>query len=105
IADFLQGQIDEARRDPELAGRKDLLALLVRASAEDARGLSDEELRDQLVTLVAAGHETTATAMSWALLELARNPRGQERRGPESAEGGEPTAPGAAAQGPRRPHP
>ncbi|HJC28248.1 MAG TPA: cytochrome P450 [Candidatus Dietzia intestinipullorum] len=105
IADFLQGQIDEARRDPELAGRKDLLALLVRASAEDARGLSDEELRDQLVTLVAAGHETTATAMSWALLELARNPRVQERCVAEIAEGGELTYLGAVVKETLRLHP
>lgn len=96
---FLDEEIGAARRDPALAGRRDLLALLVRASAQDARGssgrgqgprdaeqgssgkedgLEDAELRDQLMTLLAAGHETTATAMAWTMLELARQPRIQD---------------------------
>lgn len=79
IHEFLSEEIELARRDPELSERRDLLALLVRASAADAQGLSDAELRDQLMTLVAAGHETTATAMAWAMLELARHPGVQER--------------------------
>ncbi|MCD2264046.1 cytochrome P450 [Dietzia aurantiaca] len=79
IHEFLGEEIEQARRDPALAERRDLLALLVRASAEDAQGLTDAELRDQLMTLVAAGHETTATAMAWAMLELARHPGVQER--------------------------
>lgn len=89
LAGFLRGEIDLARRDPALAERRDLLALLVRASAEDAQGLSDDELHDQLVTLVAAGHETTATAMAWSMLELARHPEIQDRCVAEIAEGGE----------------
>lgn len=88
IHQFLGEEIDAARRDPGLSGRRDLLALLVRASADDAQGLSDEELRDQLMTLVAAGHETTATAMAWSMLELARHPRVQDRCVAEIAEGG-----------------
>ena len=79
IHEFLGEEIEQARRDPALAERRDLLALLVRASAEDAQGLTDAELRDQLMTLVAAGHETTATAMAWSMLELARHPGVQER--------------------------
>lgn len=90
IHEFLAEQIDAARRDPALADRRDLLALLVRASASDAQGLSDKELRDQLMTLLAAGHETTATAMAWSLLELARHPRIQDRCVAEIA-GGEQT--------------
>ncbi|MBB1012627.1 cytochrome P450, partial [Dietzia kunjamensis] len=58
------------------------------ASAADAQGLSDQELRDQLMTLVAAGHETTATAMAWSMLELARHPDAQDRCVAEIAEGG-----------------
>ena len=46
--------------------------------------LTDEELRDQLVTLLLAGHETTATALSWALYELGRDPP-TARRGPGEA--------------------
>lgn len=76
---FLDEEIDAARRDPTLADRSDLLALLVRASARDAQGLADAELRDQLMTLLAAGHETTATAMAWTMLELARHPGIQDR--------------------------
>lgn len=87
IAQFLQEEIDAARQDPALDERTDLLALLVRASAADAQGLQDEELRDQLMTLVAAGHETTATAMAWSLLELARHQSIQDRCADEIAAG------------------
>ncbi|MFL0579190.1 cytochrome P450 [Dietzia sp. 179-F 9C3 NHS] len=89
LADFLREEIADARRDPGLTERRDLLALLVRASAEDAQGLTDAELHHQLVTLVAAGHETTATAMAWSMLELARHPAIQDRCVAEVAEGGE----------------
>lgn len=88
IHEFLAEEIEGARRDPDLAARRDLLALLVRASAEDAQGLSDSELRHQLITLVAAGHETTATAMAWAMLELARHPDIQDRCVEEMEAGG-----------------
>ncbi|WP_010539950.1 cytochrome P450 [Dietzia alimentaria] len=88
IHEFLDEEIAAARRDPGLAERRDLLSLLVRASSEEARGLADEELRDQLITLVAAGHETTATAMAWSMLELARHPGVQDRCVAEMAEGG-----------------
>jgi cytochrome P450 len=50
------------------------LALLVRARGEHGSALSDAELRDELVTLVLAGHETTATAIAWACDLLAHNP-------------------------------
>lgn len=89
IHEFLAEEIAAARRDPVLADRRDLLALMVRASADDAQGLQDEELRDQLMTLVAAGHETTATAMAWSMLELARHPGVQDRCVAEIAEGGD----------------
>ncbi|MET3860957.1 cytochrome P450 [Dietzia sp. 2505] len=85
---FLGEEIEATRRDPALSERRDLLALLVRASAQDAQGLSDQELRDQLMTLVAAGHETTATAMAWSVLELARHPGIQDRCVSEIAAGG-----------------
>ena len=79
IHHFLDEEIAAARQDPALEDRRDLMALLVRASAQDAQGLSDQELREQLMTLVAAGHETTATAMAWSMLELANHPRIQDR--------------------------
>lgn len=76
---LLTGEIAEARRDPALAERRDLLARLVRASEADPDGFTDDEVHDQLLTMVAAGHETTATAVSWTLLELARPPELQDR--------------------------
>jgi cytochrome P450 len=75
----LLGEIATRRRAPDLAEREDILSLLVQARDEDGAPLSDRELRDELVTLLVAGHETTAAALSWALAELARDARAQAR--------------------------
>ena len=61
-----------AGADP--AGRSDVLATLVSATDEEGDRLSLEELRDQLVTLLLAGHETTATGLAWAVERLVRHP-------------------------------
>jgi cytochrome P450 len=53
----------------------DVLSLLMGAEDEDGNGLSDSELRDELMTAVTAGHETTATALSWAFDLLLHSPR------------------------------
>ena len=71
---LLYAEIAERRADPQLAQRTDVLAMLVRATDEDGHMLSDRELRDQLMTLLVAGHDTTATALSWALERLTRHP-------------------------------
>jgi cytochrome P450 len=71
---LLYAEIAERRADPHLAERTDVLAMLVRATDEDGRTLTDRELRDQLMTLLVAGHDTTATALSWALERLTRHP-------------------------------
>jgi cytochrome P450 len=71
---LLYAEIAERRADPQLAERTDVLAMLVRATDEDGRTLTDRELRDQLMTLLVAGHDTTATALSWALERLTRHP-------------------------------
>jgi cytochrome P450 family 135 len=71
---LLYAEIAERRADPNLAARTDVLAMLVRATDEDGRALSDRELRDQLMTLLVAGHDTTATGLSWALERLTRHP-------------------------------
>jgi cytochrome P450 family 135 len=63
-----------ARRAAPDAGGDDVLSLLLSARDEDGRALSDEELRDELMTLLVAGHETTATALAWTLERLARHP-------------------------------
>lgn len=65
--------IRERRTAPDLADRTDVLSrLIVQGDGDDA--LDDTELRDQLVTLLLAGHETTATALAWALYEAGRDP-------------------------------
>jgi cytochrome P450 len=71
---LLYAEIADRRADPDLADRTDVLAMLVRAADDDGRQMSDTELRDQLMTLLAAGHDTTATALSWALEQLTRHP-------------------------------
>ncbi|HET6626699.1 MAG TPA: cytochrome P450 [Nocardioidaceae bacterium] len=71
----MYAEIAERRRAGDLHQRTDVLSrLLAVGEAEGEDGLSDAELRDQLVTLLLAGHETTATALSWALYELGRDP-------------------------------
>jgi cytochrome P450 len=76
---LLDQHISSTRRDPALEQRTDVLALLVAARGEDGRALTDLDLRDELVTLVIAGHETTATAIAWACDLLAHNQGTQER--------------------------
>ncbi len=71
---LLYAEIAKRRADPKLAERTDVLAMLVRAADEDGRAMTDVELRDQLMTLLVAGHDTTATALSWALERLTRHP-------------------------------
>lgn len=71
---LLYAEIADRRADPDLANRTDVLAMLVRASHDNGRTMTDSELRDQLVTLLAAGHDTTATALSWTLERLSRHP-------------------------------
>lgn len=66
--------IAQARRDPNIADRPDVLALLVQARYDDGEPMPDEEIRDQLLTMLAAGHETTANTLGWAVERLRRNP-------------------------------
>jgi len=63
----------------ELESRHDVLSLLLQARREDGSRLSEGELRDELVTLLTAGHETTATALAWAFELLLRHPSAHER--------------------------
>lgn len=72
VRDQVYALIAEYRRN--LAGREDILSLLLSAKDEEGNGLSDPEIMDQLVTIVFAGHETTAIALAWAFYELHRNP-------------------------------
>ena len=70
----LLAEIAERRREPELEQREDILSLLMLARTEDGEAMDDRELRDQLVTLLLAGHETTATALAWTFDLLLRHP-------------------------------
>jgi cytochrome P450 len=56
------------------AGGRDVLSALLSAVDEEGRPMSDQELRDQLMTLLLAGHETTALSLSWAVEEIVRRP-------------------------------
>ena len=76
---LLYAEIADHRADPRLAERTDALSMLVRASDEDGREMTDRELRDQLITLLLAGHDTTATGLAWALERLSRHPAVLER--------------------------
>ncbi len=73
VDELLYAEISERRRAADLDQRTDVLSRLLTVPA-DGDELSDVELRDQLVTLLLAGHETTATALAWALHELSRDP-------------------------------
>jgi len=74
IDELLLAEIAERRSDPAAPEREDILSLLVAARFEDGSEMSDREVRDQLVTLLLAGHETTATALAWTFDLLLRNP-------------------------------
>ena len=67
-------EIRARRADPDTAGRGDVMSLLLQARDEDGEPLSDKELRDELVTLLVAGHETTATSLAWTLERITRHP-------------------------------
>jgi cytochrome P450 len=67
-------EIARRRAAPDLEQRDDVLSLLLTAKHEDGRPMSDRELRDELLTLLVAGHETTANALAWAVERLVHNP-------------------------------
>jgi cytochrome P450 len=70
----------EARRCSEdLAERRDIMSLLLQARTEEGEAMSDKELRDELLTLVLAGHETTANSLAWSWERLVRTPDARER--------------------------
>ncbi|HEX5763164.1 MAG TPA: cytochrome P450 [Solirubrobacterales bacterium] len=71
--------IEERRRVTDLEERRDILSLLLQARTEEGEAMSDKELRDELLTLVLAGHETTANSLAWAWERLVRSPAAHER--------------------------
>jgi cytochrome P450 len=74
-------QIARRRRAKEAGGdrREDVLSMLLDAVDEEGQSMSDKELRDELMTLLAAGHETTATQLCWMFEQLLASPRVKAR--------------------------
>jgi cytochrome P450 family 135 len=79
VRELILGEIAERRAAADLEERDDILSLMVGASHEDGSPMSDAEIHDELLTLLVAGHETTATALSWAVERLIRHPDKMER--------------------------
>jgi cytochrome P450 len=74
VDEELHRVIAERRRASDIEQREDILSLLLRARDADGEGLGDDELRDELMTLLLAGHETTATTLAWAFERITRHP-------------------------------
>ena len=73
--EIVDGLIADARCDPNFADRSDVLALLLAARYENGEPISDRHVADELLTLLTAGHETTATTLAWAVERIRRHPR------------------------------
>lgn len=71
--------IKQRRKATDLDERRDIMSLLINARTEDGEALTDRELRDELLTLVLAGHETTANQLAWTWERLVRFPDAHER--------------------------
>jgi cytochrome P450 len=75
VDEILFAEIAGRRGDPDLTEREDVFSALLVAEDEDGGRLTDQEIRDELVTVLVAGHETTATALAWTLDLLLHTPR------------------------------
>jgi cytochrome P450 len=89
IDDVVMPLIAQRRNDPRLAEQADILALLMCARGDDGEQLSDSEIRDDLITLMLAGHETTATTLAWAFDLLLHHPDALRRVQSEAVSGEE----------------
>ncbi|MGO9490118.1 MAG: cytochrome P450 [Solirubrobacteraceae bacterium] len=89
LDETLYGEIAARREASDLEERSDILSLLLLARDEEGQPMTDVELRDELVTLLLAGHETTATSVAWAIERLVRHPQKLARLTAEIDEGGE----------------
>jgi len=75
VDELIYDEIARRRSAPDLEEREDVFSMLLLARDENGEPMTDEELRDQLVTLLVAGHETTATGLAWAFDLILRSPR------------------------------
>jgi len=78
VHDLLQAEIEDRRTTGD-EGRADVLSLMMKARDENGQQMSDEELRDELLTILFAGHETTATMLAWALYQIHQLPDIREK--------------------------
>lgn len=72
--EYLADLITRSRNDPALEERDDILAPMLRSRYDDGTPMSDAEIADELVTMLAAGHETTGTTLAWAFERIRRHP-------------------------------
>ena len=79
LDDLLRAEIRDRRAEPGLEDREDLLSLLCRAKQADGTPMTETELRDEMLTLLMAGQETTSAAMAWSFERLVHNPRALAR--------------------------
>ncbi len=77
--------IARARQDPDLDDRTDVLSLFLRSTYDDGTSMSRNDIGDELLTLLAAGHETTASTLGWAFERISRHPEVLERLVAEAA--------------------
>ena len=86
--ELVLAEVARRRAEGSLDERDDVLSLLLQARHEDGTPMDDRELRDELMTLLVAGHETTATALGWALERLVRRPEALANAVAEAESGG-----------------
>ncbi|WP_396924828.1 cytochrome P450 [Mycolicibacterium sp.] len=86
--EIIDSLIAEVRRDPGFDERSDVLSLMLRARYEDGSAISDRHIADELLTLLTAGHETTATTLAWLVERVRRHPQLLERLTEEVDAGG-----------------
>ena len=72
---LIDALVERAQDDPDLEQRTDILALFLRSSYDDGAAMTRAEIGDELLTLLAAGHETTASTLAWAFERISRHPQ------------------------------
>jgi cytochrome P450 len=87
--EIVGGLIDAHRADPALPERADVMSMLLRAHYDDGSSMSRSAIADELLALLAAGHETTATSLAWTVDRLRRHPQVLERLTAEARGGDE----------------
>jgi len=75
---LLQAEIEDRRNSPE-EGRTDILSLMMAVRDENGQAMNDDQLRDELLSILFAGHETTATTLAWAFYQIHQQPDVREK--------------------------